>query len=205
MHLCCSEPERCVFCLSRKAESTVVQILTHFACLLRTHQTANFESLSFCSARWDQIRYSAMVNGNNIKSRKFFDVWSHVTLRTQKRLIELIFRKIYMYLTRPKSHLLCGPGTFDNCVITCCDRDVRSAKKYDCFKHQIYQYSFLLKFWILCPVHFLSNSYRSRRQRSKIFVKHSSFLKILPCKTDKSWKQQFTIIVILDVKSLFLR
>ena len=61
-----------------------------------------------------------------------------------------------------------------------------------------------LKFWILCPVHFLSNSYRSRRQRSKIFVKHSSFLKILPCKTDKSWKQQFTIIVILHVKSWFL-
>ena len=201
MHLCCSEPERCVFCLSRKAESTVVQILTHFACLLRTHQTANFESLSFCSARWDQIRYSAIINGNNIKSRKIFDVWSHVTLRTQKRLIELIFRRIYMYLTRQKSHLLCGPGTFDNCVITCCDRDVRSAKKYDCFKHQIYQYSFLLKFWILCPVHCCLIHTEAK---GKIFVKRSSFLKILPCKTDKSWKQQFTIIVILDVKSLFL-
>ena len=99
MHLCCSEPKRCVFCLSRKAESTVVQILTHFACLLRTHQTANFESLSFCSARWDQIRYSAMVNGNNIKSRKIFDVWSHVTFKSQKPLVELIFRRIEDQIT----------------------------------------------------------------------------------------------------------
>ena len=163
-------------------------------------QTTPTRKLWIAAALFCLMR-SNKINGHNIKSRKIFYVWSHVTFRSQKPVRELIFRRIY--LTRPKSHLLCRPGTFDNCVITCCDHDVKSAKKYDCFKHQSYQYSFLFKLWILCPA-FLSNSYRSRRQRSKIFVNHSSFLKILPCKTDKSWKQQVTIIVILDVKSFFL-
>ena len=116
-------------------------------------QTTPTRKLWIAAALFCLMR-SNKINGHNIKSRKIFYVWSHVTFRSQKPLIDLKFRRIY--LTRPKSHLLCRPGTFDNCVITCCDHDVKSAKKYDCFKHQIYQYSFLLNSlscFFLCLIH----------------------------------------------------